>query len=119
LANTEIQALLDIHNYAAGPDVSLNLLSGYQIAGTAREQRQELERLRAELQADPGLPELSLLQIKLENPKTKNLAGRGWRHAAEKLYRKPSAPSPDCSYESKKLMFSIQYPLRKKSLAAS
>ena len=66
LADAEVEALLEIHEGVAGPDVLANLIARDHFARPAHEEREHLRRLRREFDQIAVLAKLAAGDVQLE-----------------------------------------------------
>jgi hypothetical protein len=57
--DSEVQPLLEVHKGVVAPDVLSNFFPRYQLAGATGEQSEHLERLRLQINAPSGFPQLA------------------------------------------------------------
>src|ERR1041385_9236739 len=69
LPDAEVQPILKIHEGVASPDLRLQLVTGYRLAGAAGQNRQHSGSLRAQANMPAGFLEFIGVRVELEGPK--------------------------------------------------
>jgi hypothetical protein len=68
LLDAEVEALVEVDERVAAPDLAAELFTGDDVTGAGDEQRQDLERLLLQLDEHPALTQLAVAEIDLEHP---------------------------------------------------